>query len=98
MSHILVIEDNELIALGLKNNLEIEGHDVEVAYDGVTGAANAASGRNELVILDLMLPGLDGYRVLQHIRRTGSKVPVLMLTARGDDVDRIGPSVDVPKS
>ena len=89
MSHILVIEDNELIALGLKNNLEIEGHDVEVAYDGVTGAANAASGRNELVILDLMLPGLDGYRVLQHIRQTGSKVPVLMLTARGDEADKV---------
>ena len=89
MSRILIIEDNELIALGLKNNLEIEGHAVEVVGDGTAGAERALDRQLDLVILDLMLPGLDGYRVLQHIRKSGNDVPVLMLTARGDEADKV---------
>jgi two-component system, OmpR family, alkaline phosphatase synthesis response regulator PhoP len=88
MSSILIIEDNELIALGLKNNLEIEGHTVDLASDGLEGVERAKA-RYDLIILDLMLPGLDGYRVLQQIRSAGNDVPVLMLTARGDEADKV---------
>ena len=86
---ILVVEDNPDLAFGLRNNLEIEGYAVDVAADGVTGLELALRNRPDLVVLDLMLPGLDGYRVLQALRQNGSTVPVLLLTARGDEADKV---------
>jgi DNA-binding response OmpR family regulator len=62
MASILVIEDNVDLAFGLRNNLEIEGHDVDVAASGTRGLERARHKRPDLVLLDLMLPGLDGYR------------------------------------
>ncbi len=86
---ILVVEDNPDLAFGLRNNLEIEGHDVRLAEDGPSGAEIALSWRPDLVILDLMLPGMDGYRVLRTIRDAGFDSPVLMLTARGEESDKV---------
>jgi DNA-binding response OmpR family regulator len=86
---ILVIEDNPDLAFGLRNNLEIEGYTVDVAEDGTTGLEMAMRTSPDLVLLDLMLPGLDGFRVLQGLRQGGSRVPVLILTARGDEADKV---------
>jgi len=89
VSRVLVIEDNPDLAFGLRNNLEIEGHEVMVAEDGPTGLARATETRPDLVILDLMLPGMDGYRVLRALRGGGFEQPVLILTARGEEADKV---------
>ena len=87
---ILVIEDNPDLAYGLRNNLEIEGYEVEVAKDGTKGLARAKSTPNpDLVVLDLMLPGMDGFRVLRSLRDEGHGMPVLILTARGEEADKV---------
>ncbi len=86
---ILVIEDNPDLAYGLRNNLEIEGYEVEVAKDGVKGLARARAARPDLVVLDLMLPGMDGFRVLRALREDGQGMPVLILTARGEEADKV---------
>ncbi len=87
---ILVIEDNPDLAYGLRNNLEIEGYDVEVAKDGTKGLSRARTAPNpDLVVLDLMLPGLDGFRVLRALREDGHGMPVLILTARGEEADKV---------
>ena len=85
---ILVIEDEKLLANSIRALLEGKGFDVEVAYDGEAGAEYAELGVYDLLILDVMMPGMDGFAVLREIRRT-SRVPVLMLTARGEAEDRI---------
>jgi DNA-binding response OmpR family regulator len=89
MTSILIIEDNRDLAYGLRNNLEIEGYEVEVAADGVTGLAMAKQRRPDLVVLDLMIPGMDGYQVLRHMRKDGLDQPVLILTARGEETDKV---------
>ncbi len=88
-ARILVVEDNADLAFGLRNNLEIEGYDVEVAADGPRGLDRARESSPDLVILDLMLPGLDGYRVLRTLRSEGFQQPVLILTARGEEADKV---------
>jgi two-component system, OmpR family, alkaline phosphatase synthesis response regulator PhoP len=87
MSRILIVEDNPDLAFGLRRTLEFEGHDVEVAEEGTLGLERARDDKVELVVLDLMLPGMDGFRILRSLRGEGSRVPVLVLTARGDEVD-----------
>ncbi len=89
MKRILVIEDNEDLAFGLRNNLELEGYDVHAAGDGRAGLEALRTSGADLVILDLMLPEMDGFNVLKEIRRSGSKVPVLILTARGEEADKV---------
>ena len=89
MSRVLIIEDNPNLAYGLRTGLEIEGYDVEVAEDGETGLERARFWDPDLVMLDLMLPGMDGYRVLRQLRESGSDVPVLILTARGEEADKV---------
>jgi DNA-binding response OmpR family regulator len=89
MATVLIIEDNADLAYGLRNNLEIEGYAVDVAVDGVAGLARAQSLRPDLIILDLMLPGLDGYRVLKALRDAGDETPVLILTAHGEEADKV---------
>jgi two-component system, OmpR family, alkaline phosphatase synthesis response regulator PhoP len=89
MKRILIVEDNPDLAYGLRNNLEIEGYAVDVAEDGTKGLARARQGRPDLVVLDLMLPGLDGYRVLKGLRACGLEMPVLVLTARGEETDKV---------
>ena len=89
MKRVLVIEDNRDLAYGLRNNLEIEGYEVDVAEDGPNGLLRARSGAPDLIILDLMLPGMDGFRVLRSLREEGRRTPVLILTARGEEADKV---------
>ncbi len=89
MNRILIIEDNPDLAYGLRTGLEIEGYEADVAGDGETGLARARDWRPHLVILDLMLPGMDGYRVLRALRDEGLQMPVLILTARGEETDKV---------
>jgi DNA-binding response OmpR family regulator len=87
MSQVLIIEDNPDLAFGLRRTLEFEGYDVLVEEDGAAGLAVAKEEHPALVILDLMLPDMDGFRILRELRGEGSRVPVLVLTARGDEAD-----------
>jgi DNA-binding response OmpR family regulator len=89
MTRVLVVEDNPDLAFGLQNNLEIEGYEVVIAPDGNEGLSRARSLNPDLVILDLMLPGLDGFRVLRALREEKRDVPVLILTARGEESDKV---------
>ncbi len=88
-SRILIVEDNDDLARGLANNLEIEGFAVEIAHDGTRGLERLRASRPDLLILDLMLPGMDGYRVLSTLRDNGDDVPVLILTARTEEKDKV---------
>ena len=89
MSRILVVEDNLAIAEGLAYNLRHEGHDVRIAEDGEAAVADSRAWSPDLVILDLMLPKLDGYGVLAAIRETKNDVPVIILSARGEEADKV---------
>ena len=89
MNRILVVEDNTDLAFGLRNNLEIEGYEVELAHDGKHGLDLALARPFDLVILDLMMPGLDGFRVLKALRERRDRTPVLILTARGQEDDKV---------
>ena len=89
MTRVLIVEDNHDLAFGLRNNLEIEGYAVDVAADGPSGLASARTIRPDLVVLDLMLPGIDGYRVLRQLRDDGLTMPVLILTAKGEEADKV---------
>ena len=92
MPRVLVVEDNSDLAYGLQNNLEIEGYQVELAADGETGLEKAKGWEPDLIILDLMLPDLDGYRVLQHLRKEGVLTPVLILDRTGKNLRGAGGS------
>ncbi len=87
MTRIVLVEDNEDLAFGLRATLEFEGYEVHVASDGREAVARIAELEPSLVLLDLMLPGLDGYEVLSRLRKAGSRTPVLILTARGEEAD-----------
>ena len=86
---ILIIEDEKLLADSLKQLLEGKGFEVEVAYDGETGEEYAELGIYDLLILDVMMPGMDGYQVARQVRAKRITTSILMLTARGDVEDRI---------
>jgi two-component system alkaline phosphatase synthesis response regulator PhoP len=89
VARILVVEDNADLAAGIEYNLGLEGYDVRVAGTGPEALAIAGSWSPQLVLLDLMLPGMDGYRVLQTLRANGNTVPVMILTARGEEADKV---------
>lgn len=86
---ILIVEDEKRLADTLAELLHRRGYAVDVSYDGVSGLDNARSGIYDLVLLDAMLPELDGFSLLQQLRAGGETVPVLMLTARSDVADRV---------
>jgi DNA-binding response OmpR family regulator len=86
---ILVVEDQRDLARGLQANLEVEGYEVAVALTGEDGLRIAREEPVDLVLLDLMLPGIDGYDVLSRLRQSGVDVPVLILTARAEEVDKV---------
>ena len=88
MERILVIDDDVELCSLVSEYLEPEGFQIEAVYDGTRGLERALSGDHLLAVLDVMLPGMNGFDVLRRIRNT-SKLPVLLLTARGEDVDRI---------
>ncbi len=86
---ILIVEDDESIVLGLKMNLEAEGYSVDIATDGEAALSETQSARHDLVILDVMLPKINGFEVLRALRGGGSTVPVIMLSARGAEMDKV---------
>lgn len=90
MAHrILVIEDNRDLAKVLKKNLENLSMEVDLAYDGVAGLTKAESDNYDLIILDLMLPGIDGMDICRRVRSKSVYIPILMLTAKSSELDRI---------
>ena len=89
MTLILLVEDNLDLAFGLRNNLEIEGYDVETAENGKIALEVFTRVKPDLLILDLMLPELDGFRVLRTLRQRGRNTPVLLLTAKGEEADKV---------
>lgn len=86
---ILIVEDEVYLAQALKTLLERKGFSVELAFDGTAGAEYAETGVYDLLILDVMMPGLNGYELARQLRRRHSAVPILMLTARSELADRI---------
>lgn len=86
---VLLIEDEPTLVITLRDRLTSEGYAVESAGDGKTGLERASSGSFDLVILDVMLPGLNGFDVCRELRQRGADVPVLMLTARGEAVEKV---------
>lgn len=89
MARILLIEDNADLADGLRYNLAREGYEVRVAPDGPGGLKQATEWKPDLVLLDLMLPGMSGYDVLQALRAAGNGVPVIIVSARGEEADKV---------
>ena len=89
MARILVVEDEPAIALGLEEDLRLEGYDVDVAADGETGLEKARHGTFDLVLLDVMLPRRDGFSVCRELRRTGVTTPVILLTARAQEAEKV---------
>ncbi|MBV9242968.1 MAG: response regulator transcription factor, partial [Acidobacteria bacterium] len=88
MDRILIIDDDEELCELVSEYLTVEGFTVESVNDGETGLARALEGEYDMVILDVMLPKMNGFDVLRNLRQE-SKLPVIMLTARGDDMERI---------
>ena len=89
MTRVLVVEDNADLAFAVTTALQSEGFDVVVACTGPEGVARARERDADLIILDLMLPGFDGYRVIRTLRGDGIETPILVLTARGEEADKV---------
>jgi len=89
MTRILVVEDEPAIALGLEDDLKMEGYEVEVVADGVSASRRAREAAFDLILLDVMLPGKDGFEVCRDLRRNGSRTPILMLTAKTQEAEKV---------
>lgn len=89
MAHILVIEDEPEMQRGLRDNLEFEGYDVEVIGDGKKGLDALVTKTFDLALLDVMLPGMSGFDVCKNARARGVSIPIIMLTAKGEEVDKV---------
>ncbi|MHB1049194.1 MAG: response regulator transcription factor [Bacteroidota bacterium] len=89
MAHILVIEDEPDMQRGLRDNLEFEGYDVTVIGEGKKGLDSLVTGRFDLVLLDVMLPGMSGFDICKAARSQGVSIPIIMLTAKGEEVDKV---------
>lgn len=89
MNRILIVEDEESILMALEDNLKLEGYGVSSAVDGEKGLSMARKQKFDLIILDIMLPKMDGFEVCKQVRREGIVTPILMLTARGQEIDKV---------
>jgi DNA-binding response OmpR family regulator len=89
MSRILIVEDERDLAFGLADDLKVEGYDVEVASDGETACRRAGNECWDLILLDIMLPGKDGLEVCRELRRAGIRTPIIMVTAKTQEADRV---------
>jgi two-component system alkaline phosphatase synthesis response regulator PhoP len=87
--HILIVDDEEHLADALAHNLQFEGYSATVATDGEEGLQLAGTIQFDLILLDIMMPKIDGLEVCRRLRATGSKVPILFLTAKSSDADRL---------
>jgi DNA-binding response OmpR family regulator len=86
---VLIIEDDKDIASLVSLHISDLGHETTIVHDGKTGNESALSGSYDLVILDLMLPGMDGLEICKSIRSNGLQLPILMLTAKAEELDRV---------
>ncbi|MFG2136062.1 response regulator transcription factor [Streptomyces sp. NPDC048650] len=84
---LLIVEDEKRLALSLAKGLRAEGYAVDVVHDGLSGLHQAGEGAYDLIVLDIMLPGMNGYRVCGTLRAAGNDVPILMLTAKDGEYD-----------
>jgi DNA-binding response OmpR family regulator len=89
MVRVLVVEDEASLALGLEDDLKLEGYEVEVVGDGETASRRAQEGSFDLIILDVMLPRKDGFEVCRELRRAGLRTPVILLTAKTQESDKV---------
>lgn len=89
MARILVVEDEPTLALGLEDDLKLEGYEVEVVRDGDTASLRAREQSFDLIILDVMLPHKDGFEVCRELRRVGLRMPVILLTAKAQESDKV---------
>ena len=89
MAKILIVEDEPDMVLGLKDNFEFEGYEVVTASDGAAGLERARSEHPDLLVLDIMLPKLSGLEVCKTLRAEGFQAPIVMLTARGQEIDKV---------
>lgn len=89
MLKILVVEDEPQMRLGLKDNLEFEGYEVTQAEEGLSGLEQILNHTFDLIILDVMLPNMSGFDILKKARQQGVETPVIMLTAKGEEIDRV---------
>ena len=86
---LLIVEDETRLADTLRQLLHRQGYTADVCYDGVSGLDNAMTGIYDLMVLDVMLPGLNGFQVAQKLRAAGVTTPILMLTAKSDEADKV---------
>jgi DNA-binding response OmpR family regulator len=89
MDKILIIEDEQSILMALTDDLSLEGYEITSATDGLQGLAMAKENRHDLIILDIMLPKMDGFEVCKQLRQAGLTTPVLMLTAKSQEMDKV---------
>jgi len=89
LKKILIIEDEESISMVLEDDFRLEGYEVEVASDGLDGLEKAADPEVDLIILDIMLPGMNGFEICKKLRSQGTQTPIIMLTAKGQEIDRV---------
>ena len=89
MFRILIVEDEQQMRLGLKDNLEFEGYQVSEAADGEEGIRSILENEYDLILLDVMMPKKSGYDVCREARKAGINTPILMLTARGEEIDKV---------
>ncbi len=89
MTRVLIVEDEPQMVTGLKDNFEIEGYQVDVAADGESGLRKILEGCFDMVILDVMLPNLSGFEVCKAVRKKGDSTPIILLTARGEEIDKV---------
>lgn len=89
MTKILIVEDEKSILMALEDNLELEGYEVSCAKDGEKGLSIAKEQACDLIILDIMLPKMNGFEVCKQLRQTGITTPILMLTAKSQEIDKV---------
>jgi len=89
MTKILIVEDEESILMPLEDNLKLEGYEVLCARDGLEGLSMAAEHPFDLIVLDIMLPKLDGFEVCKRLRQDRVMTPILMLTAKSQEIDKV---------
>ncbi len=89
MKRVLIVEDDEAMSVALRDGFQYEGYDVTVAKDGEAGLHLATSDEPDLILLDVMLPKMTGLDICKHLRGSGNDVPIIMLTARGQEIDKV---------
>lgn len=89
MSHILIVEDEPSMLMGLEDNLEFEGYEVDSAADGLKGLKKIQERPYDLILLDVMLPGMSGFDICRQLRKSGNTVPIILLTAKGEEIDKV---------